>query len=494
MADDATSDEDSQEEDNELLRQKRRRESETQEQTEASLGRSGETAAQRVERLAADRLRHKHSRARETREQREARLAADRLRKQRSRAKETLHRCSTRLQGLRSKQAQRLAAETAVQRASRLQQLSVNQSQRLANESAVQRAARLQQLSVNQSQRLANETAVQRAARLQQLSVNQSQRLAAETDAQRVARLQQLRVNVTQHRAAETEAQHAARVTQATANQASRLAAETPQQRTTRLKQMQEARHQHLQNVQRTSISARDMYLHHDGWLHDPVPLHMQPWVQHEMTSFHAMQQKWKNRSCNICHERCQTRQKLTVPDYVCVRCTRDKHTPKLYSAENDMLPGARPLCLEGLSQVEEMLIARACPVMCVYRKPGGQRGYRGHVLNLPQDVQGFVDTLPRCVADLPILLVRRHGVDNTHADFRVRRERVLNALQWLQSNNRFYHDINIDFSLLQDLPADGVPSSISHIEEEGECAAAQQHSDLPCSTQVCLYYCCRSQ
>ena len=106
------------------------------------------------------------------------------------------------------------------------------------------------------------------------------------------------------------------------------------------------------------------------------------------------------------------------------------------------MLPGDWPLCLEDLTQVEEMLITRACPVMCVYRKHGGQRGYRGHVLNLPQDVQGFVDTLPRHVADIPVLLVGRQGVDNTHADFRVCREQVLNALQWLQANNRFYHDI----------------------------------------------------
>lgn len=87
------------------------------------------------------------------------------------------------------------------------------------------------------------------------------------------------------------------------------------------------------------------------------------------------------------------------------------------------MLPGDRPACLEGLTQVEEMLISRACPVMCVYRKHGGQRGYRGHVLNLPQDVQGFVDKLPRSIADIPVLLVRRRGVDNTHADFRVHRE-----------------------------------------------------------------------
>ncbi len=55
------------------------------------------------------------------------------------------------------------------------------------------------------------------------------------------------------------------------------------------------------------------------------------------------------------------------------------------------MIPRQAPPCLLGLSQVEEMLIARACPIMCVYRKHGGQRGYRGHVLNLPQDIQQFL-------------------------------------------------------------------------------------------------------
>ena len=32
---------------------------------------------------------------------------------------------------------------------------------------------------------------------------------------------------------------------------------------------------------------------------------------------------------------------------------------------------------------------------MSVYCKLGGQRGYKGHVLNMPQDVQGFLDKLP---------------------------------------------------------------------------------------------------
>lgn len=105
-----------------------------------------------------------------------------------------------------------------------------------------------------------------------------------------------------------------------------------------------------------------------------------------------------------------------------------------MYPAANDMVPGEPPSCLQGLTQLEEMLN----PIMCVYRKHGGQRGYRGHVLSLPQDIQGFIDQL----SDLPVLLVRRTSDDNTHADFRVRREKVLHALQWLKQNNPFYSDM----------------------------------------------------
>ena len=92
------------------------------------------------------------------------------------------------------------------------------------------------------------------------------------------------------------------------------------------------------------------------------------------------------------------------------------------------MDPGPLPLELQGLTDIEEMLIARACPIMCVYRKHGVQRGYRGHVLNLFQDVQGFLDRLPRNIAHLPYLIIRSHGTDNIHRDCTVRREIVLQA------------------------------------------------------------------
>ena len=40
------------------------------------------------------------------------------------------------------------------------------------------------------------------------------------------------------------------------------------------------------------------------------------------------------------------------------------------------MIPSCVPHELQNLTQIEEMLIARALPIMRVYIKPGGQRGY----------------------------------------------------------------------------------------------------------------------
>ena len=135
------------------------------------------------------------------------------------------------------------------------------------------------------------------------------------------------------------------------------------------------------------------------------------------------------------------------------------------------MDPGPVPLCLEGLTQVEQILIARGCPVTCVYRKKGGQHGYKNHVLNFPQDIQGFLDSLPSYVSDLPFLVVRRMGQDNSHRDFKfkVRRTRVYDALVWLRDNNRFYQDIHINMDAVSSLPEDGVPEELLTVEEQDD-------------------------
>ena len=80
---------------------------------------------------------------------------------------------------------------------------------------------------------------------------------------------------------------------------------------------------------------------------------------------------------------------------------------------------------LQGLTQVEEMLISAIMPIMSIYRLPHGQYGYSGHVINLPQDVASFATSLPRLPSELDVIVVRKEGANQSHRDFRVRRSVV---------------------------------------------------------------------
>ena len=134
---------------------------------------------------------------------------------------------------------------------------------------------------------------------------------------------------------------------------------------------------------------------------------------------------------------------------------------PKRFSKANDMHPGAVPEYLQNLTQIEEMLIARVSPIMYIYRKHGGQRGYKGHVLNLSQNIQSLLDKLPQAVSKLPVLILRRSGANDTYSDFTVRRQKVLDALVWLKENNPYYKSITIDFDTIAKLPENSVPQDI---------------------------------
>ena len=116
--------------------------------------------------------------------------------------------------------------------------------------------------------------------------------------------------------------------------------------------------------------------------------LHEQTWAKSNISKFHSSI-TYSVTHCTVCHEGWPLKSKPRSPDtYVCSRCSRDKKTPKKFSVENSMIPSSVPPELQGLTQIEEMLIARALPIMRVHIKPGGQRGYSGHCINLPQNVK----------------------------------------------------------------------------------------------------------
>ena len=82
-----------------------------------------------------------------------------------------------------------------------------------------------------------------------------------------------------------------------------------------------------------------------------------------------------------------------------------------------------------GMSQVEELLISCACPIMTVYHTHGGQLGYSGHVFKPTSKYSTlFINKLAIKINDLPVLTVLQQGQENTYRSFRVCRGEVLNT------------------------------------------------------------------
>ena len=124
----------------------------------------------------------------------------------------------------------------------------------------------------------------------------------------------------------------------------------------------------------------------------DPArPLHLASWVQRDMQKGFADElQRLRPGRCQFCGERWFAAQTPTQAaavaegQYTCDRCKRDKKRVESFSSANDMDPGSVPDQPKGLTQAEEMLIAKGCPVMRVYRLKGALPILRGTVVCRP--------------------------------------------------------------------------------------------------------------
>ena len=154
---------------------------------------------------------------------------------------------------------------------------------------------RLEKKKVLHHKQMAAETPEKRAVRLEHKRDLQQQRLATESPEERDLRLQHMRDL-----------------------QQQRLATESPEERSKRLQQKREARQSAGQE--------------HKNYL----PLQE---VQREMAKFHQAMSTIQSPACSTCLEQFPGI-KLSSKSAECVRCARDKLTPKLYSAANNMSPG----------------------------------------------------------------------------------------------------------------------------------------------------------
>ena len=147
------------------------------------------------------------------------------------------------------------------------------------------------------------------------------------------------------------------------------------------------------------------------------------------------------------------------------------------------------------------MLISAVTPFMSIYHLPQGQYGYKGHVINMPQDLFVFATSKPRLPSELDVMIVRKKVSNNMHRDFRVRRMVVQRALQWLKRNNKYYRTIDTICSLFPCSPTHRLTlcstiliSACGRLEQEyasqgqapgGFQVAADEHSGTQCQQLI---------
>ena len=118
---------------------------------------------------------------------------------------------------------------------------------------------------------------------------------------------------------------------------------------------------------------------------------------------------------------------------------------------------GPIPPELQGLTWIEELLIARAhlngMIVRLQNRNTTSHFGLKGHVILLPQDMTRLLDILPLPPSSLSDIVrvvwvgKRVHGADGLRDHFCVRIQRVYDDLLWLTRHNKDYKDVIIDRS-----------------------------------------------
>ncbi|KAJ6118382.1 hypothetical protein N7471_013849 [Penicillium samsonianum] len=132
------------------------------------------------------------------------------------------------------------------------------------------------------------------------------------------------------------------------------------------------------------------------------------------------------------------------------------------------------PSALEGLTPVEECLIARCHPLGIILKlRPGGHtspvshRALRGHFIVIPQDPEPLLEILPSPALMLHyVIRVFWLGKQPaTYADLSpfllVRKHRVLRALQYLTRHNHVYHNVIVNPQVIDTWDDDFIPAEL---------------------------------
>ena len=329
----------------------------------------------------------------------------------------------------------------------------------------------------NRKRKCSEETKTEKQVRLETARQYKKILLSNESETQRSVRLQLHKERQRRNRACESQTQKHIRLQKQTERRKLRKLNETEAERSIRLER--ERLRKREQRQRQSKSDGRHSgnccaNTSQEGFLNEfdndkNGKINEQGWAKSNITKFNK-RTKHTIYQCTLCKEAWLLK---ATPNnkssYVCARCTRNKGVPKKFSVSNCIVPSSVPLQLQELTQTEEMIIARALPIMRVYIKPGGQRGYRGHCVNLPQNVQELANSLSRQPKELLVIIVKVKGSDNSFKDVTVRRQKVHDALLWLIANNPLYANVTIDLQSLNALPQNGIPPDLLTVQSKEE-------------------------
>ncbi|KAE8752107.1 hypothetical protein FOCC_FOCC001269 [Frankliniella occidentalis] len=390
-------------------------------------------------------------------------------RKAESRAEETPEECEGRLRQDASRHKARRAAEETDVAQARLRQAALRNANARAAEAPGETAARRRGDAHRHTTARAAEAPGETAARRRGDADRHTTARAAEAPEETAARLLLQASRQADARAAEAPEETAARLQLQASRQADARAAEAPDVAETRRRD-QTARQRAARLAE--SFETRNVRLHTDNVRHlrsrvvdsiapQPAPRGraradpVEPQGPCELFEDAMKRLHWF-----VC-DQCGRRSLEFTPRRSCGRMC------KKFTAENMMDPGEVPDALRALTFVEQQLIARVHPVVCVYKIRGHQMGYSGNVISFPQNVNELARSLPHRVQDLTSVVAVRMRDSSGHVDFRVRSGVVRAALVWLRENNPHYANIDLNEDNLALLPEDGDAFSEHHHQEE---------------------------
>jgi len=168
----------------------------------------------------------------------------------------------------------------------------------------------------------------------------------------------------------------------------------------------------------------------------------------------------------------------------LCFPCRSALSRRKLprFALANLNVIGAIPPELQSLTLVEELIVSRCRAKLCIVKLqdhnddvdlPTVQRGMKGHIIVFPQHPENLPDVMPAPISDIisPICILfcgssvpTPQWLKEKARPLVMRREVILNALQWLRAHNPLYQNVVIDMSRISMLPENDVLDY--HIEQ----------------------------